>query len=510
MTLPLCTRAQSTAFDAAAIDAGVPGIVLMENAGRGAAEVVRAELDRLPAGRHEVVCIGGTGNNGGDAWVVARHLVRQQLKVRAILVGSSSALTGDASIAFEALRAVGVEVREVAPGPIPLDGASLIVDGLFGTGLSRPIEGGFAEVVESIVRAAGDGTHVVALDLPSGVDADTGQVLGVAVRADCTVTFAARKRGLTQYPGRALAGRVVVADIGVPAPIVDQASIIEDSDLMRWVPARAADAHKGIAGRVLVAGGSPGKTGAGILAGWGALRGGAGLVTIATKAQAAIDAKVVELMTRPLGSAEELLEQIDQHDAAVIGPGLGLSANSADRVREALTSETPLVLDADALTHIAKLGEGGFALLKNATAIRVLTPHPGEAARLLGTTSAEVQADRFGAAETLAQKCGQVVLLKGAGSIVVDPRSDHCRVCVAGTPALAVGGTGDVLAGLVGALLACGVSAYDAASAAAQLCARAGELAAVGDRGVRAREVADRIPHVLAAVLSRGSQAAAT
>ena len=490
---PIVSRAEAAAFDRAAIDAGVPGIVLMENAGRGATDAIVA---RMGAHLERVVCVGGPGNNGGDAWVVARQLrTRGHERVRALLVGRRDALEGDAALAARAYEAVGGRIESVAPGPLEVEGATLFVDGLFGTGLTRPIEGGHAEVLRSMV-----GAPVVALDLPSGVDADTGQVLGTAPQAALTVTFGALKRGLTQAPGRALAGEVVVADIGVPDAASHPTTCIRLVDVARWVPRRRAHAHKGSAGHVLVVGGSAGKTGAAILASWGALRGGAGLVTIASSAHAAVDGKVVEVMSRPLASPAEVLTQVESLHAAVLGPGLGLDDAALALVREVgFEASAPLVLDADALTLLAREGLDRV----QGAGPRVLTPHPGEAARLLGTDSASVQADRYAAAAELASRSGQVVVLKGAGTIVAHP-DGRMRVCLAGTPALGVAGTGDVLAGVIGALLGNGLTPFDAASAGTWLHARAGELAAVTDRGLRAREVADALPAVLQTLRTTG------
>ncbi len=497
---PLSTRAAARALDRHAIDVlGLPGVVLMENAGAGAtAALVARFTDRLA----RVCIVGGPGQNGGDAWVVARHLALRGLHPRCFCIADAERVQGDAKTNLDALRALGVDVTfvtrdsELAPLASALRDASLAVDGLYGTGLDRAITGISAQVVSLLNEVA---APVVALDLPSGIDADTGAVLGVAVRAALTVTFAAHKRGLHQHPGVAFAGDVVLASIGAPNLEDGLARLIARHDIAALVSPRAPDAHKGTAGHVLVFAGSPGHTGAAVLAGLGALRGGAGLVTIAPRpeARAAIDAKVLELMSAPLPVEPEAalvagLALCAGKRAAVVGPGFGAVDGLARRL--ALALPVPTVLDADALTALA----GALESLRDAVAPRVLTPHPGEAARLLGTSTEAVQSDRYAAAATLAARSGHVVVLKGARTIVAGP-DGGLRVCGEGTPALGVAGTGDVLAGLLGARLASGDEAplLDAMAAGVVLHALAGEHAARSDRGLLAHEVADALPDAL-------------
>lgn len=484
--IPLLTREEVRALDARAIAGGVAGLVLMENAGRGAADAILTRIDA----NARVLCFGGPGQNGGDAWVVARHLACAGIAVRAVLIGDPSKVRGDARPNLDALAHVGVPLEVCAPEEVSLGDATWIVDGLFGTGLDRPIEGALAELVRRL------DTHpasIVALDLPSGVDASTGAILGVAPHASFTVTFAAHKRGLWQYPGRAHVGELVLASIGVPAPRDALAMLVQDDDVAQLLPRRAPDTHKGRAGHVLVIAGAPGKTGAALLAGQGALRGGAGLVTIGSRAPDAIDAKVIELMSASVRDVASALAALDRKNAVVLGPGLGTDEDArALALGVATRASVPTAIDADALTALAD----DVACLRGAPP-RVLTPHPAEAARLLHVTTEAVQRDRFESARSLAERCGQVVILKGAGSVIASP-DGRLRVIAAGTPALGVAGTGDVLAGLVGALLAEGHDAFDSAWAAAHLHARAGERAAAGrDRGLLAREVADALPATL-------------
>jgi len=481
---------------------GIASLVLMENAGRGATNAIcEAFADRL--GR--VVLVGGPGQNGGDAWVIARRLTLLGHRPLAVLVGDASRLQGDAQANWALLGKLGIETVEVSPDRADslrehLTDATLVVDGLFGTGLDRAIAGGYADAIHAIDAAP---APLVALDLPSGLDADTGAIFGVAPHAAMTVTFAGHKRGLHQYPGVGHAGQVRVADIGIPIGGSPSASLWRRDDLGTLIAPRAKDAHKGTNGHLLVIGGAPGKTGAAVLAGRAAFRAGAGLVTIGARAdaRAALEEKVIELMTTALpdevdqAAVESLCEG---KRAVVLGPGMGLDELGRAWARAfALHAPVVTVIDADGLTNVA---QDGLAPLKDAAAPRILTPHPGEAARLLGCSTAEVQADRYAAAEALAKKSGQIAILKGARSIAA--ATDDLRVCAEGTPALGVAGTGDVLSGVVGAL-GLTLAPIDAAIAGALLHAVAGLDASVGDRGLVASEVADAVPAVLAGLPRR-------
>jgi NAD(P)H-hydrate epimerase len=460
-------------------------------------------LDKFARWTGKIVIVGGTGQNGGDGWVVARHLHDRGIPPVAVLLGDESTVQGDAKVNLDVLRSAGIELHTISiesAGSLRdvLADATLVVDAMFGTGLTRAIAGGYAEAVRVLVQC---GAPVLALDVPSGIDANTGAVLGVAVGAQVTATFAAHKRGLHQHPGVDHAGEIVLCSVGVPEPSDAPAQLFEADDVLRLLPVRAPDVHKGLAGHVLVVAGSPGKTGAAFLSGHGAMRAGAGLVTLAARGSArdALDRKVVELMTAALAedataAVDAALELAGRMDAAVVGPGLGLDDDGRTLARElAMRLPIPAVLDADALTA---LGDD-LSILEDAKGPRVLTPHPGEAARLLGCTTAEVQADRYGASLRIAQASGHVAILKGARTVVAAP-DGRIRVCRRGTPALGVAGTGDVLSGVVAAHLAV-LDPLPAAAVAVVLHAIAGEIAAVSDRGLLAREVADAIPRALCA-----------
>lgn len=494
--IPLLSRAEVRALDKDAIGRlGVPGVALMENAGGRAAMLVR---ERFAHSLGKVLVLGGVGQNGGDGWVVARHLLSHGIAARCVLVGEHDKVQGDALVNLLALEALGISVERALSEfslEVALGEASLVVDGLFGTGLDRPLSGALAALVGLINRVK---VPVVALDLPSGIDADTGQVLGAAVRAQLTVTFAAHKPGLHQYPGVEHAGVVECVSIGVPVHRYPTMGLIDAADVALLLPRRAGDAHKGSNGHLLVVAGSAGKTGAAVLCATSALRAGAGLVTLASDAatRRALDHKVLEVMTAELAEQEPLASALSLAEgkaAVLVGPGLGVDARAQELARGlAQQLPVPCVLDADALTAVAH----DLSALRRALGPRVLTPHPGEAARLLGISSAEVQQDRIKAARTLAEISGQVIVLKGARTIVASPLGE-LRICVRGTPALGTAGTGDVLAGAIAALCAGGLWPFSAAMCAVELHGRAGELAAPGDRGLLAGEVATAFARAL-------------
>lgn len=505
--LPVLSREQQRAFDRRAIEAcQVPGLVLMENAGRNAADVIRAELGAR-GGSVAIVC--GPGNNGGDGFVVARHLLARGVPVWVGLLGSAGSLKGDARAHHAAWLGVGGAVHELGGAsvdwPIELDRAGVVVDALFGTGLDRALTGSAERVVAAINRAS---ARKVALDVPSGLDANTGQALGSAVRADVTVTFAFYKPGLLTTSGAEHAGRVVVVDIGVPSAGFEAVGrvgwLLESADVARQLPRRGLAMHKGTAGRVVVFAGSPGKTGAALLVARGALRAGAGLVTIATFAEAAdaLDRRVLEEMTARI-DASDLAGTVEpwlaSASSVAIGPGLGHTVEARALVdRVVLEWAGVKVVDADALTHF----QGRAHELAGARGSLILTPHPAELGRLLGTSAEAVERDRFGALAAAVELTSAVVLLKGPRTLIGAPERAPV-VNGSGTPALATGGAGDVLAGLTAALAA-QLPPFEAAYVAAHVHGVAAERwssqRAGADRGLLAHEVADCVPEVLAAL----------
>lgn len=504
--IPVLSRAQIRAFDEYAIaQRKIPSLLLMENAGRGAADVI----ERVCAAQLErplIVC--GVGNNGGDGFVVARRLWTRGRRSEVFLVGSPEKLSSDARSNYDAFCGVGGAVSELVESEsgsfdAALARATLVVDALLGTGLDREVTGRLKQVIERINAAD---ARRVALDIPSGLHADTGVILGAAIRADLTVTFAHWKRGLLTTQGAERAGHVEVVDIGVPPDFVEAVGVsahaLETSDVARVISPRSITTHKGSAGRVVVIAGSAGKIGAALLVARGALRCGAGLVTIATSPDAAdaLDSRVLEEMTYridPDDPRRSLDALLSADDVVVIGPGLGLGDDARTVVEHVVSSHpAAVVVDADALTHFA----GRAEYFANAKGARVLTPHPGEMGRLLGTSSADVERDRFAAVSSAAAKTCAVVLLKGPRTLI--SAADRTPVVNrSGTPALATPGSGDVLAGMVGAFVRTMPEPFIAAYAAAHvhgLCAEAWSRRDGGDRGLLAHEIADAAPAVIA------------
>jgi hydroxyethylthiazole kinase-like uncharacterized protein yjeF len=516
--IPVLTADEMRRADRQTIEEiGLPGVVLMENAGAAVAAAVER---RFPAARR-VVVLCGRGNNGGDGFVVARRLRRAS--VLAVLLGRKDEVRGDARTHLEAAERSGLRVIEApdsatwARAADSLARADVLVDALLGTGLRSRPEGVVGEAVEALARRANEGCPVVAVDIPSGVPSDGGTLDWTAPRAVLTVTFAALKRGHVLPPACDLVGEIVVADIGIPAEALTGASLqlVEDADVTAVFPPRAAGAHKGTFGHVLVVAGSLGKSGAAALAASGALRSGAGLVSVATPRSclALVAASRPEVMTEPMaetnggGLAEEALDRLlalaGGRDAGVLGPGRGRDASTWRLARAfAARCPVPLVVDADGLNAIApgEGGEGPAAVLASRTASTIITPHPGEMSRLAGRPVATIQADRVAAASSLARDARVVVVLKGQRSVVADP-GGRVAVTDAGTPGLATGGTGDVLSGVAGALVA-RLDPWTAATAAVHLHGRAGEVAArgLGEDGVVATDVAESLPRAIVAL----------
>jgi hydroxyethylthiazole kinase-like uncharacterized protein yjeF len=516
--LPVLSRAQMRAFDMHAIErSSVPSIVLMENAGRGATDVLVRELLSGNASGARVAVLAGTGNNGGDGFVIARHLRTRGADPTVVLVGDERRLSPDAAVNLAAWRGLGGQARAVDPEEDvawvseALRGARVVVDALFGTGLDRPIAGWLAQVVRALNASS---VPCFAVDLPSGLDADTGTSLGVAVEARVTATFAHRKLGLLTPRGAKFAGRVHVVDIGVPSSLADDVGdfpwLLEESDLASWVTPRAPGAHKNVAGHVVVLGGSAGRIGAPQLAARGAMRGGAGLATIATwpDAASAIEGHLLEVMTTRIAGAPpgpSLDAILAGKDAAVVGPGLGLGEDARAVVEHVLRSfRGPVVVDADALTLLA----GRTNALAPAKCA-ILTPHPGELARILSVGAADIEADRYGAVRSAVKVTGCVVVLKGAYTLVASP-DGRIAVSPVACPALATAGSGDVLGGVIAAQ-APGRPAFEAACAGVFLHALSGQdwsrAHGGADRGMLASEIADGLPMVLSRLASRETRA---
>ena len=466
-------------------EGGLLGAELMERAGKGS---FRALVRHWP-GVRRVAVVCGAGNNGGDGFVVARLAREAGFAVRALMVGDPGRLGRDASAMLGAMRAAGVDAEPFAAPA--LDGVSVVVDALFGTGLTRPVADAAADAIEAMNAA---GAPVLAVDVPSGVDADTGSVRGVAVRASLTVTFIAPKRGLFTGAGPDHCGRLEHDALGVPPALADRvpagASRL-DYDRLPDHPClgpRPRDAHKGDHGHVLVVGGDRGFAGAVRLAAEAAARVGAGLVSVATREvhAAAVSAMRPEVMSRGVEDDASFEALAGRATVVAVGPGLGRGEWGERMFANALGRRAGLlVVDADALNHLA--GAGRSAPRRNDW---VLTPHPGEAARLLGVSTGEVQADRFAAAAAIRERFGGVCVLKGAGTVVDAGPSRPVGVCVNGNPGMGTGGTGDVLTGVIAGLAAQGAGPADAAEVGVCVHGKAGDLAArAGERGLLAGDL---------------------
>ena len=484
------------------------GVLLSDLMARAGGAVAHEVARRAPDG--EVAVLAGTGNNGGDGWVAARELAALGRRVHVFSRVAPEALSGIAADAARAATAVGVAwTAERTPSADDLSPFACVVDALLGIGLSGPVRDDLEPWVDAV---NGAGTLVVSADVPTGVDSDTGAVLGPAVAADVTVTFSAPKIGLVQYPGAGYAGEVVVADVGVPSELLSPSEAPEiwsDAEYAALLPLPAPDAHKNQRGRVLVVAGSGAYPGAAVLAVRGAQRMGAGYVTLAVPATVArvvqshlVSGVVVGMPENPghtfaSRDADRILDMVSDYDAVVLGPGLTVARGAVTVVRTLVASlPIPLVVDADGLNALVDATE----LLASREAPTVITPHPGELGRLLCGSAVDVQANRLQAASVLGRGTVSCVL-KGAGTVTAG--QGRAVINTSGGPALATAGTGDVLAGMIGALLATGRSSLEAGALGAFLHGRAGEAAAelLTPVCVNAEDIPDQIPVAVAELL---------
>lgn len=490
---------------------GIPGLILMENAGL---QVVRF-IQRIRPDRKQgqIVIFCGRGNNGGDGFVIARHLRQLGYHVETWAMGSVSDYKGDAAVNYNILLKRGHKVSSIgADNPVEsikdLRAADLIVDALLGTGIQRQVDQPFAEVITAINNSL---ATKVAVDIPSGISADSGEIMGVAVRAHYTVTFALPKRGLMLFPGAEYAGRLLVADIGIPEELTSQAEIKENLITGNYVhsqlPPRILDSHKGSYGRLLILAGSPGMTGAAALAGEAALRGGAGLVYLGTAAelQPVLEAKLKEVIVLgfpgdgdgnlTVGGMSKILEHARSCQALALGPGLKAGLETLNLLKS-LAGEisVPVVVDAGGVSALAL--EPNF--LKEVNVPFILTPHPGEMARLLGGTITGVQQERWSLAARWAREWQVVLVLKGAYTVIALPGGE-IYINPTGNPVLSTAGTGDLLTGLIAALAAQGLEAEKAAICGTYLHGLAADLLAArsGQRGNKAGDILDFFPAAL-------------
>lgn len=512
----IITAAQMQELDRRTItEARIPGTTLMERAGSGVVSCLEQELG-APRGK-VVTIVCGKGNNGGDGFVVARLLHRRHAKVRVLAMAPVSDLSRDAATMYrQFVRAAGKSAvrpyTSKSQAQSLLCNSDILVDALLGTGLSSEVAGRYGEAIDNINEA---GRPVVAVDLPSGLHADTGTILGRAVRASLTVTFGLPKLGLYQNHGIDLAGLVSIVDIGIPQAYIDavqsRTTLITQAFVRASLPARRMSSHKGTFGHAGIIAGSVGKTGAAAMAANAALRVGAGLVTVAIPSSVndVLEAKLLEAMTVPMPETkartlsrtafDRLAAFITARTAIAIGPGLSTHPETVELVQALVKQlDRHAVLDADALNALA----GRASLLTECKTPPILTPHPGEMARLeIDATPQSVNADRIGTAARFARERGVFVVLKGARTVIARP-DGAVAICPTGNPGMATAGTGDVLTGMIVGLLAQGLASWEAACVATYLHGYAGDLAAAakGQTGLIAGDVIEQIPHALKTV----------
>ncbi|MDB5988145.1 MAG: NAD(P)H-hydrate dehydratase [Nevskia sp.] len=480
---PLYLAAAVRELDRRAIaDGGIPGYTLMC---RAAAVAWQTLLKRWPDVRR-VIVVCGPGNNGGDGYEVARLAHAQGIDT-CVLEPLQHQAKGDAQTARAAWLSAGGSIADAIPAQLQMN--DVIVDALFGTGLARAPSAAALDAINWIKAARAQGSGVLAIDIPSGLQADSGAVLGAAVQADVTVTFIGRKPGLYTGQGAAFCGRVVFDGLEVPdsvyAAVPSVAELQQQRDLRDWLPPRQRTAHKGDSGHVLIVGGDHGTTGAVLLCARAALRAGAGLVSVATRREHAIalTAAQPELMCHGIESVDDLAPLVQRASVIAIGPGLGQHEWGRTLLAAVDASGKPQIADADALNLLARRPQ--------TNAQRIITPHPGEAARLLGLDTQAVQADRIAATQALRQRYDGVVVLKGAGSLV---GGERLQICPYGNPGMGVGGMGDALTGIIAAFVAQGLALETAANAGVLAHALAGDRAAgQGERGLLPSDLIEQL-----------------
>ena len=470
-------------IDKTAIERGIAsGYELMARAAEAAVDLA---VDRFPAARRwEVIC--GAGNNGGDGYVVARLAADRGIRVSVCYLVSPETLSGDALTAYEDFSAANGQLASWQ-GALDQD-AELLIDGLLGSGLERDVEGEFAAAVSAMNEHS---APILALDIPTGINGDTGAVMGVAVRAEFTMTFVGLKTGLFIGAGPGFVGEVCFAGLGIPEAIRREQTTelrrVNSAMLRRALPPRPRDAHKGDFGHVVLVGGGPGMPGAIRLAGDAALRAGAGRVSIATHPAhaASMTAKRPELMCHAIENPQDLEQLLAEASVVVLGPGLGKSDWAVNLFEYLIGCPLSLVLDADALNLLAvrQIRRDDW----------ILTPHPGEAARLLALTTADIQADRRASLNQIGSQFGGCVVLKGAGTLI-SGGSDANFICSAGNPGMAAPGMGDVLTGIIAALWAQGLTQWESASVGVEIHAQAGDRASrAGERGMLASDLLEEL-----------------
>jgi len=506
----LVTAAEMQEMDRQAIEKhSIPGLELMETAGQGDTIVLLSLFADQAEDGVSIVC--GKGNNGGDGFVIARELAAKDFNVTVYLLAKTEAVRGDAAVNLKRLAALNVPIIEVPDedrfSKIKSDivRSGLLVDAILGTGLTSDVRDFFKAVIDFINRSS---IPVFAVDIPSGLNSDTGQPCGTAVQAQATATFALAKIGHYTYPGAAHTGKLEIIDIGIPEAVVEAVGpkqyLLTADRISGYFQPRPADMHKGKSGHLMVVAGSTGKTGAAAMTAVSAMRAGAGLVTlgVAESLNPIVEAQVLEVMTAPLSQSrsgiladsalDEILALADGKSCLAIGPGIGQAAETRSLVEKVIARiEIPMVIDADGLNNIT----GQTGLLKKLKAPAVLTPHPGEMARLMETTPAAVQQNRLTCARDFATHFGVHLVLKGAATVIAHP-DGTVFINPTGNPGMASGGMGDVLTGVLAGFITQGFSPKDAAHAAVYLHGAAADTltTSMGPFGYLAGEVMDAIP----------------
>lgn len=512
--MKVATAEQMQELDRKAIEIyGIPGIVLMENAGRGAAEVISHSFPDLQ--KKKIAIIAGKGNNGGDGLVIARYLMNRGMSVKVYLLTDPKSLRGEAETNFNIFHRMKGEIvplpssKDYIKMKRDLERFDLLVDGIFGTGLDAEVRGYYREVIEHLNTLQ---KPVVAIDVPSGLDVNTGKPLGVAVRATLTITFGLPKIGHLIPPGIDYVGKIKVIDIGFPKRLLEEEKIttylLEKEDIQKWLfLPRHPDTHKGDYGHLLVIAGSVGKTGAAAMACQAAMRMGAGLVTLAIpkSLNPIMEMKLTEVMTEPLPETPKqtlslrafkaISRLCENKKAVIIGPGLGTFKETQLLVLKLIkTLDLPIILDADGLTALATQPK----TLPVANHLLILTPHPGEMARLMQTTIKEILEDRIGISRNFSQTYGVHLILKGHPSLITTPKGE-VFINPTGNPGMASGGTGDVLAGMIGGLVCQGFEILPSLQMAVYLHGMAGDQGAqeLGEKSLMATDIIEKIPTLL-------------
>ncbi|MCR4437152.1 MAG: NAD(P)H-hydrate dehydratase [Clostridiales bacterium] len=500
-------------------EAGIPGIVLMENAALSVTGEIIKELGPVPG--KKIAVFAGKGNNGGDAFAVARHLYNRGAEVRVFLLGRKEAVAGDARVNLDILERLGQEVVELLEKEqmdrvfFEIAAAHLLVDGIFGTGLRGEVTGLAREIIEAINRS---GKPVISVDIPSGVSGETGKILGACVKAKKTVTFSLPKAGLVVHPGCEYAGELVVSDISIPSKVVDslgiKTNLTEEKYVSGLIPSRRSESNKGDYGRVLLITGSVGMTGAGCLCAGAALRAGAGLVYIGVPSALApiYETSIMEAVTIPLEdngsgylsrrSIDRVLDALKRSTAVAVGPGLSVSDEIFEIIARVVEeAESPVILDADALNAVSR----DVPVLKKLKCGGVVTPHPGEMARLTGKTVKDIQENRIETAREFSAKWGTITVLKGARTVIASPDGE-VFINPTGNSGMATGGTGDVLTGIIAGLVAQGLKPLEAAVAGVYLHGLAGDNTAEikGEHGLIAGDLVEQLPHVMKRMVKVG------